>query len=163
MENRRRVVVTSLVALAGAIIGIPGTGHAYLRKWRRSLLWLAVWIGSLALLSSWYIEETAFENTELFVTSTYPRIPMEVMLPLYAIVAVSVVDATLLAYLDGRGGGSGDGITPTSGDEDGVACPHCGKTTDPELDFCTWCTEPLTGEKAGEDADSNTAGSEFNL
>ncbi|PHQ39122.1 hypothetical protein DJ69_07755 [Halorubrum persicum] len=24
-----------------------------------------------------------------------------------------------------------------------VECPHCGKQTDADLDFCHWCTEPL--------------------
>ncbi|SMO85062.1 zinc ribbon domain-containing protein [Halorubrum cibi] len=24
-----------------------------------------------------------------------------------------------------------------------VECPHCGRETDAELDFCHWCTEPL--------------------
>ncbi|MBP1921101.1 hypothetical protein J2751_000084 [Halorubrum alkaliphilum] len=24
-----------------------------------------------------------------------------------------------------------------------VDCPHCGRETDPEIDFCHWCTEPL--------------------
>ncbi|MFA9515800.1 zinc ribbon domain-containing protein [Halopenitus sp. H-Gu1] len=25
-----------------------------------------------------------------------------------------------------------------------LKCPHCGKETDAELDFCHWCTEPLS-------------------
>lgn len=29
------------------------------------------------------------------------------------------------------------GETPT------VECPHCGKETDADIDFCHWCTEPL--------------------
>ena len=28
---------------------------------------------------------------------------------------------------------------------DGVDCPHCGRETDPDLDFCHWCTERLPG------------------
>jgi hypothetical protein len=158
MENRRRVLVTALVAIAGAIIGVPGTGHAYLRRWKRSLLWLTVTLGAGILLLSYYVP-----NPAALDPFDFGAIPMEVRLPLFVIIVVSVVDATVLAYLEGRGGGSGEGITPTSGDEDGVACPHCGKTTDPELDFCTWCTEPLTSEKAGEQADSDAAGTEFNL
>ncbi|MFC5134866.1 MULTISPECIES: DUF7575 domain-containing protein [Haloferacaceae] len=34
--------------------------------------------------------------------------------------------------------GKPSGTTP-----DTVECPHCGKRTDAELDFCHWCTEPL--------------------
>ncbi|QHS16990.1 zinc ribbon domain-containing protein [Halopenitus persicus] len=34
-----------------------------------------------------------------------------------------------------------------------VTCPHCGKETDAELDFCHWCTEPLpTAEDDGTGA-----------
>ncbi|EMA61789.1 zinc ribbon domain-containing protein [Halorubrum lipolyticum] len=29
-----------------------------------------------------------------------------------------------------------------------VECPHCGKETDAELDFCHWCTEPLPWAEA---------------
>ncbi|RAW45888.1 zinc ribbon domain-containing protein [Halorubrum sp. 48-1-W] len=35
-------------------------------------------------------------------------------------------------------GGKPPGMAP-----DTVECPHCGKRTDAELDFCHWCTEPL--------------------
>jgi hypothetical protein len=58
-----------------------------------------------------------------------------------------------------------DGGTPSVGDDDPsrpatgtdertdsgepaavLDCPHCGRETDPELDFCHWCTEPLDVE-----------------
>jgi len=29
-----------------------------------------------------------------------------------------------------------------------VECPHCGKETDADLDFCHWCTEPLPWAEA---------------
>ncbi|WP_141212175.1 DUF2614 family zinc ribbon-containing protein, partial [Halorubrum ezzemoulense] len=34
----------------------------------------------------------------------------------------------------------------TTSDET-VRCPECGKETDPTVDFCQWCAEPL-----GDDA-----------
>ena len=153
MENRRRVVVTALVALAGAMIGVPGTGHAYLRRWKRSLLWLTVTLGAGILLLSYYVPDP----TELDPFD-FGSIPPEVQIPIVVITIVSVIDATLLAYLEGRdSSGLGDGVTPTSDDEDGVSCPHCGKPTDPELDFCTWCTESLTSDGPDD------SGSEFEL
>ncbi len=154
MANRRRVLVTALVALAGAMIGVPGAGHAYLRRWKRSLLWLTVTLGAGILLLSYYVPDPAALDPFDFAA-----IPMEVRLPIVVITVVSVVDATLLAYLEGRNSGSSSGVTPTSDDEDGGTCPHCGKTTDPELDFCTWCTEPLASDEGADD----DSGSEFNL
>ncbi len=43
------------------------------------------------------------------------------------------------------GGPSGDDASGReAGDPAEVTCPHCGRETDAELDFCHWCTEPLT-------------------
>ncbi|WP_096390703.1 DUF7575 domain-containing protein [Halopenitus persicus] len=38
--------------------------------------------------------------------------------------------------------------TPT--ETPAVTCPHCGKETDAELDFCHWCTEPLPTDGEGD-------------
>ena len=148
---RRRVLVTALVALGGAMIGVPGVGHAYLRRWKRSLLWLTVTLGAGIMLLSYYVP-----NPATLDPFDFGAIPIEVRATLFVITAVSVFDATLLAYLDGQ---QSDSLTSTTeaipGDDDedgGVSCPHCGKTTDAELDFCTWCTEPLITEPAEETA-----------
>ncbi|GAB3701742.1 DUF6677 family protein [Halorubrum pallidum] len=37
-------------------------------------------------------------------------------------------------------------VAAVTGSDEGptdVECPHCGKETDADLDFCHWCTEPL--------------------
>jgi len=145
---RRRVVVTALVALGGAMIGVPGVGHAYLRRWKRSLLWLTVTLGAGIMLISYYVPDPS--TLDPFDIGA---IPIEVRATLFVITAVSVFDATLLAYLDGRsesGIGSDEAVV-----EDGTrSCPHCGKPTDADLDFCTWCTEPLDGDDTREE---NTA------
>ena len=155
---RRRVVVTALVALGGAMIGVPGVGHAYLRRWKRSLLWLTVTLGAGIMLISYYVPEpTTLDPFD------FGAIPMEVRLTLFVITAVSVFDATLLAYLDGQ---QSEELTPTSdavpgdSDEGGVSCPHCGKTTDADLDFCTWCTEPLTTDDNHDGAATDTVSEE---
>jgi hypothetical protein len=143
---RRRVLVTALVALAGAMIGVPGVGHAYLRRWKRSLLWLTVTLGAGILLLSYYVPDPS--TLDPF---DFGAIPMEVRLTIFVITAVSVFDATLLAYLDGHGSNSlttRDVSTADPDGEGGISCPHCGKTTDADLDFCTWCTKPLTGDDA---------------
>ncbi|GAA0514193.1 hypothetical protein SAMN04488066_103162 [Halorubrum aquaticum] len=50
----------------------------------------------------------------------------------------------------GRGGVGSEGAGPRTEDAGAadaeptrVECPHCGRETDAELDFCHWCTEPL--------------------
>ncbi|TQQ81060.1 zinc ribbon domain-containing protein [Halonotius terrestris] len=160
MGNSRRVLVTALVAIAGAMLGVAGAGHAYLRRWRRSLLWLTVTIGAGVLLINQYVPNPG--ELDPFDTGA---LPTEVTLPLFVIIAISVFDATLLAYLDERNDGGDAAITADAvDDEGGVSCPHCGKTTDAELDFCTWCTEPLTtaDDNAAADSDPQSS-SEFDL
>ena len=152
---RRRVVVTALVALGGAMIGVPGVGHAYLRRWKRSLLWLTVTLGAGIMLLSYYVPDPS--TLDPFDIGA---IPIEVRATLFVITAVSVFDATLLAYLDGR---SESGIGSDEPDvEDGTrSCPYCGKPTDAELDFCTWCTEPLDGDDTHEaSTDEEPSGSD---
>ena len=145
---RRRVVVTALVALGGAMIGVPGVGHAYLRRWKRSLLWLTVTLGAGIMLISYYVPDPS--TLDPFDIGA---IPIEVRATLFVITAVSVFDATLLAYLDGRSE-SGIGSDETVVEDGTRSCPHCGKPTDADLDFCTWCTEPLDGDDPREE---NTA------
>ena len=157
MDSARwRVLVTGLVALAGAMIGVPGVGHAYLRRWKRSLLWLTVTLGAGIVLLGYYVPDpTTLDPFD------FDAIPMEVRLTILVITAVSVFDATLLAYLDGRSA-SGIGSSDEEPTDDGMhACPHCGKPTDADLDFCTWCTEPIGAEMAEETA-IETAADESN-
>jgi len=152
MDNPRRVLVTVLIAIAGAMIGVAGAGHAYLRRWRRSLLWLTVTMGAAVLLINQYVPNPG--ELDPFDTGA---LPMEVTLPLFVIIAISVFDATLLAYLDGRST-SGVGTTESDAVDDGnVSCPHCGKATDAELDFCTWCTKPLTADSTNDGPGEITA------
>ena len=141
---RRRVVVTALVALGGAIIGVPGVGHAYLRRWKRSLLWLTVTLGAGIVLLSYYVPDPA--TIDPFDIGA---IPIEVRITLFVITAVSVFDATLLAYLDSRSA-SGIGSNEAVAEDGAHSCPHCGKPTDTDLDFCTWCTEPLAADDNDE-------------
>ncbi len=56
----------------------------------------------------------------------------------------SVGDDTGVVSADASSGA--DAETPT------IDCPHCGRETDPEIDFCHWCTEPLD-RTGGADTD----------
>ena len=67
------------------------------------------------------------------------------------ILGFSVVDALLVAFLDQREAEMAPGVGSDDSEADeGVSCPHCGRATDPELDFCTWCTESLSAPENPE-------------
>jgi len=136
-DLRRRLLLTAIFGVVGAAFGIAGTGHAYLRRWRRSALWFLLTIGAGAALMSVYVSNP--EAIDPFDVST---VPTEVYGPMFVIIGFSVIDALLVAFLDQREAQLTPGVDAES-DDDGVSCPHCGRSTDPELDFCTWCTEPL--------------------
>jgi len=143
MSNlRRRLVLTALIGVVGAALGIGGAGHAYLRKWRRSVLWFLVSMGSFLALVSVYVPDLA--AVDPYDITTYPP---EVVTPLVVILGFSVVDALLVAFLDQRETEMAPGVGDDASDaEAGVSCPHCGRSTDSELEFCTWCTEPLSAD-----------------
>jgi len=137
-------------AIFGALIGIPGTGHAYLRRWRRSIVWFLLTFGTGAVLMSVYVSEpTSIDTFDLaFLIEFSASLPSEVTIPIQIIMAFSIIDALLVAFLDSRERSMTPGMSSDTGDtadtDDGLSCPHCGRSTDPELDFCTWCTEPLS-------------------
>jgi len=137
---RRRLVLTAIIGVVGAALGIGGAGHAYLRKWRRSILWFLVSVGSFLALVSVYVPN--LEAVDPYDITTFPP---EVVTPLVVILGFSVVDALLVAFLDQREAEMAPGVGSDDSEADeGVSCPHCGRATDPELDFCTWCTESLS-------------------
>ena len=147
-DLQRRLLLTALFGVVGAALGIGGAGHAYLRKWRRSVLWFLVSIGSFLALVSVYVPD--LEAIDPYDVAAYPP---EVITPLVVILGFSVVDALLVAFLDQREANLAPGVgADVSEADEGVSCPHCGRSTDPDLDFCTWCTEPLQPPE-NQDAD----------
>jgi len=137
-NSRQKLLLTAGFALFGALLGIAGTGHAYLRRWRRSMLWFLITMGSFLLLMSVYVPEMdAIDPYDFF---TYPT---EVQIPVVVILSFSIVDAMLIAFLDQQQAAMTPGAAPESEADEGLSCPHCGRATDPDLDFCTWCTESL--------------------
>jgi len=143
-NSRRQLLLTAAFALVGAFFGIAGTGHAYLQRWKRSILWFLLTLGSLFVLTSVYVTDP--DAVDPFDLTT---IPSEVYIPIVIIIGFSVIDAVLVAYLDQQQRELTPGVDADGqeGADEGVSCPHCGRSTDPELDFCTWCTEPLSVEQ----------------
>lgn len=149
-ENRRRSVITVLLAVGGAVFGVAGVGHAYLREWKRALLWFL-----LALFGGAALVVSAAGDT---VPSSVFELPTTVVAGIFFILFISVVDAYLVSLRTGEtdapvaipsdpeareGDAANDAslaVDPQEEDVEAITCPHCGKETDPELDFCTWCT-----------------------
>ena len=142
---RRQLLMTALFALAGAFFGIAGTGHAYLQRWRRSVLWFLITIGAGVALMSVYV--TNPESLDPFDMTT---VPTEVYVPMLVIIGFSVVDALVVAFLDQQEAEMTPGVGADGETAEGLSCPHCGRSTDPELDFCTWCTESLSVPESHE-------------
>jgi len=127
VDTERRAVVAAIVSLAGAVIGIGGAGHAYLREWGRAFAWFSLVLGAgLVLVGS-------FANPE---TATLATLPLQVTVPIVLLLALNTVDAYFVARRDGSGGMSTVG---TESAEPTVSCPSCGQDLDPELSFCPWC------------------------
>jgi uncharacterized paraquat-inducible protein A len=112
-------------------LAVAGLGHAYLRRWRRAALWFAAILLTGVALASLFAPPSATSVTEF---------PLEVILPVLALFALSAADAYRLAKRGVRTVASRQ-----TDDEETVRCPHCGKETDPEMAFCQWCAEPLDG------------------
>ena len=150
-HTRRRPWLAALLALV-----VSGLGHAYLRRWARAFGWyVAVTAAVFA-----FVPESA-------ITGAFAGDPpaLRDVAPAAAVVGASVVDAYVVARRNNRAyererraaGATGaakatgaeatdepDAPSPEPTDGDGtVRCPACGKETDPTVDFCQWCAEPL--------------------
>ncbi|SDZ88876.1 hypothetical protein SAMN04488065_1024 [Haloplanus vescus] len=126
--TNRRVVVAVFVSLVGAVFGIAGVGHAYLRRWKRAVAWFSLVLGAGLVLV------TSFANP---ATATVSTLPLRVTVPVGVLLALNTVDAHRVA----RGMD-----TP-----EGESCPSCGRTLDSELEFCPWCAGSPEGERREDD------------
>ncbi|MFB6255508.1 MAG: zinc ribbon domain-containing protein [Haloplanus sp.] len=127
-DRGRRVVVAVAVSVVGAVIGVAGAGHAYLREWGRASVWFSFVLGAgLALIGSFADPETA----------TLSTLPIYVTGPIIALLVLNTVDTYYVARRSGANGAGRAGAPPDSGRT--VACPSCGQEYDPELSFCPWC------------------------
>lgn len=157
MRHHLRPVLAAALALV-----FPGLGHLSLRRWRRALLWhLTLVGGGVALLALYDVEPVDPLADPAAVSAS---LPADVVVPIAFVAGLSAIDAFLVgrtvvadrnrdavaavhrraATADGEAGGPADpGSAAADGEALTVTCPHCGEETDAELDFCTWCTEPL--------------------
>lgn len=123
-DTRRRALVAALLGALGAVIGIAGVGHAYLREWRRAIAWFTFVVGAGVFLVSLFADLTRV---------TVNSLPVVVLGPIFALLTLSIFDAYYLGRREPM---------KTAG-SDAVRCPYCRGELDPTLDFCHWCTNPL--------------------
>lgn len=139
-ESDRRVAITVVVSVLGAVVGVAGAGHAYLREWGRAFAWFSLVLGAgLVLIASFADSETV----------TLATLPLRVSGPLLLLFTLNTLDAYRVASRMGRGGVGRrtprrDDSTPS------VSCPSCGREFDPELSFCPWCAGTRDDERTGE-------------
>jgi len=157
-RSRRRPWLAALLAFV-----VSGLGHAYLRHWARAFAWYAAVTATLVF----FVPDAAVDR---LVSGDPP--PVADVGPALVVIAASVIDAYVLAVRNNRevereqraaasdwtgprtrtadtdDTESADPQRRTAGDgqasPDAVACPNCGRETDPSFDFCQWCAEPTT-------------------
>ena len=132
-DARRRALIAGAIGMVGAVLGVAGAGHAYLRKWRRAIAWFSLVLGVGLVLVSAFVDPATTSPAEM---------PPVVTVPLLALLLLSAVDAYVVARRQ---------VDRPQPDADGtVACPNCGKDVDPDLEFCHWCTDRLDLEATSE-------------
>lgn len=154
-----------LAALLGLVL--TGLGHAYLRRWKRALGWLATAMVASVLFVSPETAQAVVEGSQGAAN------PVD-LLPVLVVSLLSVVDAYALARSERRGradaaageagpaGASAAASAPPTGEEEGdrparppsgsqTDCVHCGRELDADVDFCPWCgaEEPRTPDEDG--------------
>jgi uncharacterized paraquat-inducible protein A len=127
--------------LAAALALIyPGLGHAYLREWLRALLWFGLMYMTTALAVPTSAMPTSGAAFSLETIMEIARsIPTWASLAILVLSALNIVDAYRLA----RHRTQRSETTTETDTADEHHCPHCGRETDAEFDFCEWCGEPL--------------------
>jgi hypothetical protein len=153
--SRHRAGKRPWLAAVLAVI-YPGLGHLYLRRWFRALAWfLLVFLTVQITLPQSALPESGEFSVEAVLEASQ-ALPIEATFALLVLTILNIADAYYLARQRNAGaeatrsGASGsDGpvgsVIGTEADDDEPTdrCPHCGRTTDTDLDFCQWCGDPL--------------------
>ena len=138
--SRHRSGKRPWLAAALAVI-YPGLGHVYLREWLRALLWFGLMFATAALaLPESAIPESGSGFSLDAIMAASRALPIEASVAIFVLSVLNIVDAYRLARQRKQ-------VTETATQTEGkTQCPHCGRETDPEFDFCQWCSEPLDAD-----------------
>lgn len=119
----------------------PGLGHAYLREWLRALLWFGlVFTTTMLVLPASAVPESGTGFSLDAVMAATQALSLEASLALLVLSVLNIVDAYRLARVGNQWSDGLETATETDGER---RCPHCGRETDSEFEFCLWCSEPL--------------------
>ncbi|MFC7057418.1 zinc ribbon domain-containing protein [Halovenus salina] len=117
---------------------VPGLGHAYLRLWLRSLLWLALYLTATTfVLPDGATPEEL--SVDAFVAAS-EAVPIEAALVVLGVSVLCLVDVYMMT------GQINNRIRHANGEL--TACPNCGKEIDDDLSFCHWCTTEIDESEA---------------
>jgi len=119
----------------------PGLGHLYLREWLRSVLWVAIALGTVALaMPQGPASDASLTDPGSIVDAsnqmTAGASPVGVL-----VVVVVFASCALDAYSLGRSAATRH--RREAAGESVRECPHCGRELDEDLEFCHWCTTRL--------------------
>lgn len=167
-RTRRRPWLAALLALV-----VSGLGHAYLRRWARALGWYVAVTATVFVFVPESAISGAFAGDPPTVREVAPAAAVVGASVIDAYVVAlrnnrayererETARATGRTESAGRGAAANEAAgresVPNSNeaadrraarsaetaDGDGTArCPECGRETDPTVDFCQWCAEPL--------------------
>lgn len=121
----RRAAVAVVVGSLGAVLGLAGAGHAYLCRWRRAAAWFTGVLG-VSLVSVFLFADPQAVTAE--------SLPTAVLVPLVVALVASVVDVSRVAR------------SPAARTDDDPTCRSCGRSLDPTLEFCWYCSAPADEE-----------------
>jgi hypothetical protein len=112
----------------------PGLGHVYLREWLRAVLWFGLVVSTSTLLIGDSVMAPLDGGISVdALLAVSQNIPLQATAALFAITALSMVDAFWMATRE----------NVETEVVEGMKCPHCGKELEADLDFCHWCTTKL--------------------
>ncbi|MFP8888933.1 zinc ribbon domain-containing protein [Natrialbaceae archaeon A-CW2] len=130
-------MVRVLIA-AGLSLLWPGVGHAMIREWIRALFFSGLFITAMAL--SFTTEQITAVSSLGELVALFTQEASTIDQIALSFLAVLAATDTLFRGVAASG---------PSADQDGPACPQCGRPLDEDLEFCHWCTtrlEPVEDE-----------------
>lgn len=125
-DTGRRALVAAFIGALGAVIGVAGLGHLFLREWKRAVAWFALSVGATVVLLLAVFDPAQLQDPAFLMD--VQQWPQNVLVPLFVLLSLSIFDA----YLIGRRSAPGADLD---------TCPTCGRPIDAELDFCHWCSQ----------------------
>lgn len=115
-----------LALLLGALA--TGLGHVYLRRWRRAAGWILLAVGV-----AWvFVPPEALQSSQSSTLASLPALG-----PLLLVSVLSLLDLYVLTRIQQQ---QSTAVHAAKEHEESLTCPNCGKKTDPDLEFCQWCT-----------------------